>query len=107
MRNSRSLLHPPPSVAAGMPPSFGSSLDLTQNQVSHLMAKLHDSHLGIGPNRVSHDGNRWHIRPPLNYSVSASLPANTALIDRRAAVRMEQASNDAQLLKGGRDPDEP
>ena len=91
----------PPSVAAGMPPSFGSSLDLTQNQVSHLMVKLHDSHLGIGPNRVSHDGNRWHIKPPLNYSVSASLPANTALIDRRAAVRMEQASNDAQLLKGG------
>ena len=71
------------------------------------MAKLRDSHLGIGPNRVSHDGERWHIKPPLNYSVSASLPANTALIDRRAAVRMEQASNDAQLLKGGRDPDEP
>ena len=63
------------------------------------MAKLRDSHLGIGPNRVSHDGERWHIKPPLNYSVSASLPANTALIDRRAAARMEHASNEGQLLK--------
>ena len=76
--------------------SSGSALDLNVAQVSKLMTKLRDSHIGRGPNRVSHDGTRWYIKPPLNYSLSTSLPNNTALIDRRVVVRMERASNEGQ-----------
>ena len=79
--------------------SPGSALNLTRKQVNKLMTRLRDNHMGSGPNRVSHDGTRWLIKPPLNYSVSASLPHNTTLIDRRAVVRMEQARNEGQLLK--------
>ena len=66
----------------------GSTLDLTAKQVSNLMTKLRDSHIGEDPNRVSHDGTRWHIQPPLNYSLSKSLPDNKTLVDRRLVERM-------------------
>ena len=77
----------------------GSTLDLTAKQVSNLMTKLRDSHIGEDPNRVSHDGTQWHIKPPRNYSLSKSLPDNKALFDRRSVERMEKASNELKLLK--------
>ena len=48
----------PPSRRRCRHASIGSTLDLTSQQVSHLIARLRDSHPGFGPNRVSHDGSR-------------------------------------------------
>ena len=63
------------------------------------MTKLRNSHIGEDPNRVSHDGTQWHIKPPRNYSLSKSLPDNKTLVDRRLVERMEKASNELELLK--------